>query len=446
MPLVCMGLSHQTAPVEVRERHAFPSSRVVEALTALLDYEAVKEAVMLQTCGRLEIYAEIDDYEAGVSQLRSFLGNFGHGAVRDRYDLDSYLYTLLGRQAIEHLFRVSTGLDSMLIGEAEILGQVKDAYIEAQQAKSLGHTLHRLFREALNAGKHARTQTSIGDESTSIATAAIEAAKARLGALDGTSVVVIGAGKMGRTAVRRLRQEGADHLIVTNRSISRAQELIAEVGFGEAVEMPGIVDALAAADIVVTSTGASHFVVTHDHVARAMERRPDRPLFIIDIAVPRDADPTVAGIANVSLIDIDGLKTVVDEKLDIRREAIPAVEEIIAEFIDRFGSWYRSRLAVPVIASLTQKAEAIRLKELERVFSRCPDLSEREKMLVTGMSMTIVSKLLHSVVTKIREKATSNHAEALMHARMLNELFELNLAERIAELMPHPQLADAGDE
>lgn len=446
MPLVCMGLSHHTAPVEVRERHAFPSSRVVEALTALLDYEAVKEAVMLQTCGRLEIYAEIDDYEAGVSQLRSFLSNFGHGAARERYDLDSYLYTLLGRQAIEHLFRVSTGLDSMLIGEAEILGQVKDAYIEAQQAKSLGHTLHRLFREALNAGKHARTQTSIGDESASIATAAIEAAKARLGALDGKSVVVIGAGKMGRTAVRRLRQEGADHLIVTNRSISRAQELIAEVGFGEAVEMPGLVDALAAADIVVTSTGASHFVVTHDHIVRAMAQRPDRPLFIIDIAVPRDADPAVATIPNVSLVDIDGLKTVVDEKLDVRREAIPAVEEIIDEFIDRFSAWYRSRLAVPVIASLTQKAEAIRVKELERLLSRCPELSEREKMLVTGMSMTIVSKLLHSVVTKIREKATSNHAEALMHARMLNELFELNLAERIAELMPHPQLADAGDE
>ena len=446
MPLVCLGLSHHTAPVEVREHHAFPATRVVEALTALHDYSAVKEAVMLQTCGRLEIYAELDDYEAGVAQLKSFLLNFGHGMARDRYDLDSYLYTLLGRQAIEHLFRVSTGLDSMLIGEAEILGQVKDAYIEAQKAKSLGHTLHRLFREALNAGKHARTQTSIGDESTSIATAAIEAAKARLGALDGKSVVVIGAGKMGRTAVRRLRQEGADHLIVTNRSISRAQELIAEVGFGEAVEMPGLVDALAAADIVVTSTGASHFVVTHDHIVHAMERRPDRPLFIIDIAVPRDADPAVTAVPNVALVDIDGLKTVVDEKLDVRREAIPAVEEIIEEFIDRFSAWYRSRLAVPVIASLTQKAEAIRVKELERLFSRCPELSEREKMLVTGMSMTIVSKLLHSVVTKIREKATSNHAEALMHARMLDELFELNLAERIAELLPHPQLADAGDE
>ncbi len=442
MPLVCMGLSHNTAPVEVRERHAFPAARVVEALVALNDYSSVKEAAILQTCGRLEIYAELDDYESGVAQLRSFLGNFGHGAVLSRYDLDSYLYTLLGRQAIEHLFRVSTGLDSMLIGEAEILGQVKDAYIQGQQARSLGKSLHRLFREALNAGKHARSQTHIGDESTSIATAAIEAAKARLGSLEGTAVVIIGAGKMGRTAVRRLRQEGTQRLIVTNRTMSRAQELIAEVGFGEAIELPGLTDALSAADIVVTSTGASHFVVTPEHVRTAMAARPHRPLFIIDIAVPRDVDPDVRAIPNVSLIDVDGLRSVVDETLEIRRASIPQVEEIIEEFIARYGAWYQSRLAVPVIASLTQKAEAIRTAELARLFARCPDLTEREKMLVTGMSMTIVSKMLHSVVVKIREKATSNHAEAISHARMLDELFELNLADRMAELLPPALLAD----
>jgi glutamyl-tRNA reductase len=445
MPLVCLGLSHHTAPVEVRERHAFPASRVIEALVALRDYEAVKEAAMLQTCGRLEIYAEIDDYESGVAQIKSFLSNFGHGAARERYDLDSYLYTLLGQQAITHLFRVATGLDSMLIGEAEILGQVKDAYIQAQHAKSLGKTLHRLFREALNAGKHARTQTRIGDESASIATAAIEAAKARLGTLDQTSVVVIGAGKMGRAAVRRLRQEGAERLIVTNRTISRAHDLIAEVGFGEAVEMPGLVDALASADIVVTSTGASHFVVSAQQVRRAMARRPERPLFVIDIAVPRDAEPAIASIPNVSLVDVDGLKSVVDQKLEIRREAIPEVEEIIAEFVERFGSWYRARLAVPVIAAITQKAEAIRVSELERLFARTPGMNEREKMLVTGMSMTIVSKLLHSVVVKIREKVATDRAEALSHARVLDELFELNLTERMAELLPNPANIDAGD-
>ncbi|MDQ2866608.1 MAG: glutamyl-tRNA reductase [Candidatus Eremiobacteraeota bacterium] len=442
MPIVCLGLSHRTAPLEVREHHAFPASRVVEALVALRDYEAVKEAIMLQTCGRLEIYAELDDYEGGVAQLKTFLTNFGHGIARDRYDLDSYLYTLLGRQAIEHVFRVATGLDSMLVGEAEILGQVKDAYIQAQSAKSLGKTLHRLFREALNAGKHARTQTRIGDESASIATAAIEAAKARLGSIDETSILVIGAGKMGRTAVRRLRAEGARRLIVANRSMSRAQDLIAEVGFGEAIELPGLIDALAAADIAVTSTGASHFILDPAHVALAMAQRPERPLFIIDIAVPRDVDPAVNAMTNVTLVDIDGLKSVVDEKLEVRREAIPQVEEIIEEFVTRFESWYRSRLAVPIIASLAQKADAIRVTELERLFSRCTELSEREKMLVTGMSLTLVSKLLHSAIVKIREKAITNHAEAVSHARVLDDLFDLNLAEAMKDVLPQRSFAD----
>lgn len=434
MPIVCVGLSHHTAPVEVRERHAFPSSRMGEALVALRDYEEVREAAMLQTCGRLEIYAELDDYEAGVAQIKSFLTNFGHGTTG--YDIESFLYTLLGGEAIEHLFRVATGLDSMLVGEAEILGQVKDAYVQAQHAKSLGKSLHRLFRDALKAGKAARAQTRIGEESGSIATAAVEAAKARLGTLEGTTIVVLGAGKMGRTAVKRLRQEGAARVIVANRTAARARELVADAGFGEAMELPGLVDALTAADLVVASTGASHFVLNAERVGEAMSRRPERPLFIVDIAVPRDADPAVAAIPNVSLVDIDGLKSVVDEKLRVRREAVGDVEEIIAECAAAFGAWYRARIAVPVIETLTQKAETIRKAELDRLFARCPDLTERERLLIAGTTAAIVSKLLHSVIVKVREKATVDRAEALSHARVLDELFELDLAAHIAALAP----------
>ncbi len=430
MPIVCLGLSHHTAPVDVREHHAFPPSRMREALTALRDYSSVHEAVMLSTCGRLEIYAEIDDYETGVAQLKSFLLNFRHGATG--YDLESYLYTHLGTQAVEHLFRVSTGLDSMLIGEAEILGQVKDAYIQAQHADTIGKTLHRLFREALNAGKAARTQTRIGEQSVSVASAAIRLAASTLGSLQGSSVLVIGAGKMGRTAARRLRREGARELIVTNRSLSRARELIDEIGFGQVVEMPGLVDALQAADIAITSTGAANFVLTPHKVAAAMAKRPHRPLFVVDIAVPRDADPRIAEIPGVTLVDIDGLRDVVDEKLEVRREAIPQVEEIVAEYIERFSQWARTRSALPVIAALTQKAEAIREAEVERLLARCPELSDREKMLVVGMSMTVVSKLLHSAVQKIRAAALADRGEAQVHAELLRELFELNLADAIA--------------
>jgi glutamyl-tRNA reductase len=425
MPLVCLGLSHHTAPVDVRERHAFPPSRMAEALVALRDYQAVREAAMLSTCGRLEIYAELDEYEGGVEQLRSFLKNFRHGDVE--LDMSSYLYTFLGAEAIEHLLRVATGLDSMLIGEAEILAQLKDAYVQAQRARSLGKTLHALFREALAAGKAARTQTRIGSQSTSVATAAIELAKRRLGTLADKTVLVIGAGKMGSLAAKRLRGEGCRRLLIANRSQVKARRIVDELRAGETVEFPGLVDALEAADIVVTSTGATHFILDFENVSKAMAKRPGRPLFIVDIAVPRDVDPNVAEVSNIALADIDALKGIVEVTLEQRREEIPLVEEIIAEHAGRYTHWYQSRVAVPVVTSLVQKAEAIREAEIERLFARCPELTERERMLVTGASLTIISKLLHGVVTALRQRATSNRAEALSLAQMLEELFDLGL-------------------
>ncbi len=422
MPIVCLGLSHRTAPVEVRERHAFPASKMGESLVALRDYEMVREAVMLSTCGRLEIYAEVEDYEAGVGQLKNFLQNFRHGDVTD---MSSYMYTLLGSQAADHLFRVATGLDSMLIGEAEILGQVKDAYVQAQKARSLGKTLHSLFREALGAGKQARATTQIGGESVSVATAAIALARQRLGSLEDKIVLVVGAGKMGTLAARRLRLEGCSELLIANRSPAKAREIIADLGVGTAVELPGLIAAMQRADIVVTSTGASHFVVTPGNVAEAMLARPQRPLFIVDIAVPRDVDPDVVRIPNVHVADVDRLKDVVDVSLEKRREAIPLVEEIVAEHGERFARWYQSRVSIPVVSSLVQKAEALRAAEIERLFGRCPELSDRERMLITGASLTIVSKLLHGPVTKLRERAMSDSAEALTLATLLDELFAL---------------------
>ena len=438
MPLTCIGLSHRTAPVEVRERHAFPAARMSEALVALRDYQAVGEAVMLQTCGRLEIYAELADYESGVAQLKAFLANFRHGETG--YDLESYLYTHLGQRAVEHLFRVCTGLDSMLIGEAEILGQVKDAYVAASQAHSIGRTLHRLFRDAISAGKTARAKTGIGDKSISIATAAIDAARAALGTLNDKNVLIVGAGKMGAAAVKRLGAERPARVVIANRTLTRSCELVSQAGFGEAIEMHDLDRALAGADAVIASTGASQFVLDARQVAAAMQLRPQRPLFVVDIAVPRDVDPEVAGIENVALVDVDGLRSVVDERLNARRQAIPAVERLIAEYAERFESWYRTRETVPVISRLTQKAEAMREREVQRLFTRCPELNERQRTLIVGTSMTIVSKLLHSAILKIRDKAGVDRAAALSDARTLNELFDLelsgDLAEAIAGVLP----------
>jgi len=431
MPLVCLGLSHRTASVEVRERHAFPASKMAESLVALRDYEMVREAVMLSTCNRLEIYAELEDYEAGVDQLKTFLRNFRHGDVGD---MSSYMYTLLGSQATDHLLRVATGLDSMLIGEAEILGQVKDAYIQAQKARSIGKTLHALMREALHAGKEARSRTRIGGDSISVATAAIDLARQHLGTLADKTVMVVGAGKMGTLAAKRLKLEGCAELFVANRSAEKAREIIEHLGVGTALELPGLTDALKRVDIVVTSTGASHFVLTPGKVAEAMLSRPERPMFIVDIAVPRDVDPDVARIPNVHVADIDQLRGLIDATLERRRESIPMVEAIIAEHAERFAQWYQSRVAIPVVSSLVQKAEAIRETEIERLFSRCPELSEREKMLVTGASLTIVSKLLHNAVTKLRERATSNHAEAMTFASLIDELFDLRVRTEEAAL------------
>ena len=424
MPLVCLGLSHHTAPVEVRERHAFPNARLLEALYALRDYDSVREAAMLSTCGRLEIYAELEDYEAGVLQLKEFLQNFRHGDIDD---IDSYMYTLLGSQAIDHLLRVSTGLDSMLIGEAEILGQVKQAYIAGQVTHSIGQSLHNLFREALKAGKAARSRTAIGGESVSVATAAVELAQQFLGSLHGRSVLVVGAGKMGSLAAQRLKAEGAQDLTIVNRSHDRARSVIASLGFGRALDMPQLTHALERADIVVTSTGSSHFVLRPDNVAEAMLGRPERPLFIIDIAVPRDVDPDVTRIPGVSLADIDHLKGLVEKTLEHRRAAIPLVEEIIAEHAERFQQWYQSRVAVPVISSLVQKAESLREAEVTRLFARCPALGDRERNLIKGMSLTIISKLLHTAIVRIRDKAVANRAEALTHAQIVDELFELGV-------------------
>ena len=351
MPITCIGLSHHTAPVEVRERHAFPASRMAEALVALRDYEAVHEAVMLQTCGRLEIYAELDDYERGVAQIKSFLANFRHGATG--YDLESYLYTLLGHQAVEHLFRVCTGLDSMLIGEAEILGQVKDAYVAATHAKSLGRTLHRLFREALAAGKTARAQTQIGGESASIATAAVDAARAVLGTLEGQ----VGprrrrrqdgthrrqAAAPGRRGARH-RRESNDVALARARRRSRLRRSRRDAGTRRR------------ARATPTSSSRRPARRTSSSTKRASARRWRCGRSVRSSsstsrcrATPIRRSPTIAQRLARRHRRAQGASS--NERLELRREAIPAVEEIIDEYVERFENWYHSRVAVPVIAT-----------------------------------------------------------------------------------------------
>ena len=433
MPLVCLGISHHEAPAEVRERHAFPPERMAEALVALHDYDTVREAAMLSTCNRLEIYADITDAELGVHQLKTFLINFRHGDLP--YELDPYLYTLFETDAITHMMRVATGLDSMLIGDAEILGQVKEAYHQAQRACAVGKMLHRLFREAINAGKAARSSTTIGNESVSFATVAIAQAKHVLGRLVDKKIVLVGAGKMGCNAAKRLKHEGAHEFIVVNRTRERAEELVADLGIGVAAGLPELPAALHDADIVISSTGALTFVLTPDVVAQAMLDRAERPLVLIDIAIPRDVDPAVAAIPGVSLTDIDRLSETIDVTLEHRQAAIPLVEQIIDAHVMQFEHWYRSNETLPVVVSLTRKAEALRAAELERLFARCPGMDKRERMLVTGLSRRIISKLLHPAIMSIRSATDEQRAESVARARLIDQIFALS------ELLPSADVA-----
>jgi glutamyl-tRNA reductase len=404
---------------------------MAEALVALHDYDTVAEAVMLSTCNRLEIYASVDDAERGTAQLKEFLVNFRHGEIP--YDLEPYLYTLLDGGAIEHLMRVATGLDSMLIGEAEILGQVKEAYHQAQRAQSLGKILHRLFREAINAGKAARSTTAIGNESVSLATVAITLAKQRLGALNEKNIVVIGAGKMGRTAAKRLKLEGAHEFVVINRNYERAEELVSSLGIGTAAGLDGMAGALRDADIVISSTGALNFVLKPDMIAAAMAARPDRPLLLIDIAVPRDVDPQAAQIPGVYLTDIDQLGETVDVTLEHRQAAVPLVEQIIDAHVVEFERWYRSHATLPVVASLARKAEALREAEIERLFARCPDLDKRQRTLVTGLSLRLMSKLLHPAIASLREAGSPDDlADSVARAELIREIFALSERQTLA--------------
>ena len=356
------------------------------------------------------------------------------------------MYTLLGTQAVEHLFRVATGLDSMLIGEAEILGQVKDAYVQAQRARSLGKTLHTLFRAALEAGKSARTHTAIAEDSTSIATAAIEL---RERTTRQTSTGKSSAGRRrrqdGRVAAQRFQRPKGRATSWCSTARTSAPNVARKSR--PAIDAPPNARTRRRAGRGRRRRHLDRRVALHRHprqnVAEAMLGRPQRPLFIVDIAVPRDVDPDVARIAGVGLVDIDALKGVVEITLEQRREEIPLVEEIIAEHTKRYGDWYQSRVAVPVVASLVQKAEAIREGEIERLFARCPDLTERERMLITGVSLTIISKLLHSAIVRIRDKAVANRAEALTHAKILDELFELRALVELAEPAPRPRNANA---
>jgi len=395
MPLVVLGLSHKTAPPHVRNRHAFPSDRVVEALGALRDYPGIDEAAILSTCNRLEFYADVADYEHGVAQIKEFLTTYRRMGIED---FDSYLYTMLGAEAVEQLLRVASGLDSMLIGEAEILGQVKEALSCAERADAAGPHLNRLFRLALETGKRARTETGIGRDVVSLGSAAVELAS-RHCRLRGARALVIGAGKMGSIVARHLAARGAREIVIANRTAQRGRALAQAVG-GRAIELADVAGSLDGVDLVVSATGRGSYVIS----AGSFDARPRRRLLIIDIAVPRDVEPEVARIPGITLYELADLKDVIERTLEERRAEMPAVEAIVAQSLGDYMRWYASRAVVPLINRLREKAESIRAAEIGRLFSRLPELDASERATIEATSVSIINRLLHEPLTRLREE------------------------------------------
>ncbi|HEU4942051.1 MAG TPA: glutamyl-tRNA reductase [Gaiellaceae bacterium] len=392
MKLLLVGTSHRLAPVEVRERVALDPEG--EAALALRLGES-GEAVCLSTCNRTELYLAADDTGAAGERATEALADLG-GVPRA--ELEPYLYRLEQEAAAAHLFRVAAGLDSLVPGEGEIQGQVRSAY----ERGAVGPLLDRLFRQALHTGKRVRTETAIGESPASVASAAAALAAQVFGDLAGRRIVVIGAGKVGELAARNLVGRGAELSFVANRSLDRASSLAERFG-GAPLSLDSIDRELAEADIVVSSTSARDPILAREQLERALRARKGRPLLLVDLAVPRDVDPAVRDLGGCFLYDIDDLQSVVEETLTGRRGEAIRAEAIVAAEGERFRAWLASLDSVPAIASLRDRAEAIRRRELAKMSPRLAGLSERERHAVESLTNQIVNKLLHQPIMRLKE-------------------------------------------
>jgi glutamyl-tRNA reductase len=410
MRLTLVGTSHKLASVEVRERVALDGASA-SALAAELA-AAGREAVVLSTCNRTELYLAGEDGTEAQRAATAALARLAEG------DLDSHLYRLTDEAAALHLFRVAAGLDSMVPGEGEILGQVRAAY----EAGSTGPVLDRLFRSAIHAGRKARVETAIGESPSSVSAAAAALAQQVFGELEGRRVLIVGAGEVGEQTARNLLSRGATIACVANRNLERGEALARALG-AEARPLEHVGDQLGDADVVVSSTSAQGFVLTRSQVEEGVRGRKGTPLFVIDLAVPRDVDPAVGQIDGCFLYDIDDLEAVVAETLAGRRREAERAETIVAAEAARFREWQASLDVVPAIASLREHAEAIRTAELAKAEGRLGGLSDSERRTVESLTSQIVNKLLHGPIVRAKEAAA---LEGIGYADALRHLFELD--------------------
>jgi len=421
--IVVVGVNHRTAPVEVREVLSFSGRQAAEQLAVLTGMPSLTEAVILSTCNRTEVYAVTGDLGQGLASVREFLCR--RSGV-DLCTLRNHTYSHTLYEAIRHLFRVVCGLDSQLLGETQVLGQVRDAYQAAAEAGTCGVVFHTLFQKALAVGKRVRSETGIDQKAVSVSYAAVELARGHFGDLAGRTVLVVGAGKMSSLSARYLVENGVRGVIVSNRSYDRAVRLAAEC-HGRAVRFDELYRCLAVADIVISCTAATHHVIRAADLAPVLAGR-ERDMLMVDLAVPRDIEPAVAQLPGVTLYDIDDVKDVVDQNLAERRARAVQAEAIVEEELNIFMRWHGSLFVVPTIAALKRRGESIGEEELQKALNRLGPLSDHDRKVVTALARGVVNRLLHEPVTRLREYALTPQGH--LYAEILQNLFNLGESKR----------------
>ncbi|AMV73787.1 glutamyl-tRNA reductase [Desulfuromonas carbonis] len=421
MNIIVVGLSHKTAPVEIRERVAFAPTAMEKPLRQVAGLPGISEGLIVSTCNRVEIYAVSRDAEAGVGQLRRFMADF-HGLTMEQ--LESHLYDYQGEAAIQHIFRVASSLDSMVIGEPQILGQIKTAYGYASEFKTAGLILNRLLHKAFSVAKRVRTETEIASNAVSVSFAAVELARKIFDSLADKTVLLIGAGEMCELAARHFINNGVASVHVTNRTFERAQKLADEFG-GKPILFENFVEHLPQVDIVLTSTGAPNFILGHKTIEEVIKRRRYKPMFFIDIAVPRDIDPRVNDIDNVYLYDVDDLQGVVQANLKERHKEAKKAEGIIEQELGSFFKWLSTLDVVPTIVALRKKLEEVRRAELEKTFGNLKELGEKERKSIEALTAAIVNKVLHRPMMLLKQSQNDPAGDSYVDA--VRVLFDLEL-------------------
>ena len=418
MKFLITGVNHRTAPVEVRERLCFDAASLPGALTALKGRPGFQEALILSTCNRVEIAVAVALDDA------CHAGSFFADACRvDSASIEPHLYLFEDRDAIRHLFRVASSLDSMVVGEPQILGQLKAAYAAAKEQGAVGGFLDALLTRAFSVAKRVRSETGIGQNAVSVSYAAVELAKEIFGSLQDKSVLVAGAGKMSESTARNLRRSGAQRIFVTNRTPERAVEM-ARLFDAQIVDYTRFAHSLADMDIVIASSGAPHYILLKEQMREVIALRRNRPMFLIDIAVPRNIEPSVNEIDNVYLYDIDDLQRVVDGNLSSRREEAVQAEEIVDAEVERMVSRLKSREVAPTITGLQEQLESLRVAELARVRSKLGVLTPQQEEAIDQLTRGLINKIAHGPISELRKQAAHPDGDRLAGA--IRKMFRLN--------------------